>query len=118
MSLRKLKMIQPELDQVVNAHALFFQALANNIRSNIILYLQRNGPKNVSSISKDLELEQTQASHNLKCLASCGFVNVSREGKSRIYSLNEETLPPLLKIVNLHLDKYAANLYTCERLER
>ncbi len=116
--MRKLKVIQTSRDQVVNANSLFFQALANNIRTNIILYLQKNGSRNVSSISNDLGIEQTQVSHNLKCLASCGFVNVSREGKSRIYSVNQETVPALLKIVDRHLNKYASNLYTCERLER
>jgi len=45
-------------------------------------------------------------------------VNVSRDGKSRIYSVNQETVPALLKIVDRHLNKYASNLYTCERLER
>jgi len=116
--LRKLKVLQTSRDQVVNANSLFFQALASNIRTNIILHLLNHGPRNVSSITKDLGIEQTQVSHNLKCLASCGFVTVSREGKSRIYSLNQETIPPLLKIVNRHLEKYATNLYTCERLER
>jgi len=116
--MRKLTVLQTSRDQVVNANSLFFQALANNIRTNIILYLLKNGPRNVSSISTDLGIEQTQVSHNLRCLASCGFVKASREGKSRIYSLNQETVPPLLKIVNRHLDKYASNLYNCERLER
>ncbi len=73
---------------------------------------------NVSQISSELALEQTHVSHNLKCLAFCGLVTSSREGKSRVYSANNQTVLPLLKIIDNHLKKYAGNLFTCDALER
>ncbi len=73
---------------------------------------------NVSEICKELGLEQTHLSHNLKCLTFCGLVTSSREGKSRVYSINQKTVLPLLKIADNHLRDYARNLLDCDSLER
>jgi len=99
-------------------HALFFQALANPTRMRILNLLREKGSMNVTRICSELGLEQTHVSHNLRCLGFCGLVTVSREGKSRIYSINEQTVLPLLKIVDEHLKKYATSLLTCDALER
>ncbi|MEM3671352.1 MAG: metalloregulator ArsR/SmtB family transcription factor [Thermoprotei archaeon] len=98
--------------------ALLFQALANPTRMQILNLLKERGRMNVTQICIELGLEQTNVSHNLRCLTFCGLVSASREGKSRIYSINEETMLPLLKIVDEHLRKYASNLLTCDVLER
>ncbi len=105
-------------ETVVNPAALFFQALANPTRMQILHLLRDKGSKSVSQICEQLGLEQTQVSHNLKCLTFCGLVAPVREGKSRIYSINDETVGPLLRIVDGHLTKYARNLFTCDVLER
>src|SRR2546427_612498 len=102
----------------VKPHALLFQALANPARMQILALLRDRGSKNVSEICDELGLEQTYVSHSLKCLAFCGLVTVEREGKSRIYSLNSETVLPLLDIADKHLREYASNLFSCEELER
>jgi ArsR family transcriptional regulator len=99
-------------------HALFFQALANPARMQILALLREKGSRSVSQICNDLGLEQTYISHNLKCLTFCGLVTVQREGKSRIYSVNKQTVLPLLEITDRHLREYASNLFTCEELER
>ncbi len=103
--------------EVMTPYSLFFKALANAARMRIINVL-RDGPKSVTDICRELEFEQTMVSHHLKCLSFCGFVNSDKHGKNRIYSLNEETVIPLLKIVDKHLCKYAANLFECEALKR
>lgn len=103
--------------EVERPYSLFFKALANTARMKIINLLQ-NGPKNVREICEELGFEQTMVSHHLKCLSFCGFVNSDRNGKNRIYSLNEETITPLLKIVDKHLSKYATDLFECEVLKR
>ncbi len=99
-------------------HALFFQALANPTRMQILHLLKVKGNLNVSQICDELGLEQTHISHNLRCLAFCGLVTASREGKSRIYSINEQTILPLLQIADKHLERYASNLLSCDALER
>jgi DNA-binding transcriptional ArsR family regulator len=98
---------------------LFFQALANPSRMRIIHYLKTaEGGRSVSQICGELGLEQTQASHALRCLAFCGLVTSARSGKSVIYTLNSETILPLLDMVETHLRKYGSGLYACDALER
>jgi DNA-binding transcriptional ArsR family regulator len=98
---------------------LFFQALANPARMRIIHYLEAaKGGRSVSQICDELGLEQTHGSHALRCLAFCGLVTSTRNGKSVIYTLNNETMVPLLDIVETHLKKYGSNLFVCNALER
>jgi DNA-binding transcriptional ArsR family regulator len=99
-------------------YALLFQALANQTRMQMLDLLSEKGSMNVSEICGELGLEQTLVSHNLKCLNFCGLITSSREGKSRVYSVNEETVRPLLKIADNHLRAYASNLFNCDVLER
>ena len=94
-----------------------FQAVSNEYRLRI-LNLLRKGSRNVSGISEALELEQTVVSHNLKCLTFCGLVSVQQLGKERLYSLNKETVEPLLVASDRHIARFASNLRTCECLER
>jgi len=96
---------------------LLFNALSSEYRVNI-LNLLRNGPKNVGQISEALKIEQTMASHNLRCLAFCGLVTSQRVGKTVEYSLNRETVEPILRLADKHISKYALNLRTCKTLER
>ena len=60
----------------------------------------------VSEICTKLNQEQSKISHNLKCLADCHFLNVKKQGKQRIYSLNKKTIVPLIKLVKKHVTKY------------
>ena len=101
----------------LSALSLLFQALSNEYRLKILNVL-RNGPKSVGDISKAVGLEQTVVSHNLKCLSFCGLVTNERLGKMRIYSLNLETVQPILHLCDRHISKYASNLRTCKSLER
>jgi DNA-binding transcriptional ArsR family regulator len=57
---------------------------------------------NVTELTKSTRLEQSQISHSLKRLYECKVVDVQRDGKQRIYSLNKETIVPILKIVDVH----------------
>lgn len=100
-----------------DSHRLFFKALSNNSRI-AILNLLRKGPKSVTEISEELGFEQSRVSHNLACLAFCGFVNSKRKGKNKVYSLNTETIQPLLSLVDSHIEKYARNLRECKVLKR
>jgi DNA-binding transcriptional ArsR family regulator len=102
----------------VSPYALLFQALAAPPRIQILELLRKKGAMNVSEITKESGLEQTQVSHNLRCLSFCGLVSVVREGKTRVYSINEETMEPLLRVADNHLRKFAQNLFTCDSLDR
>lgn len=98
---------------------LLFQAFTNPTRMKIVLFLKRTkSGASVSEICREVGVEQTQASHALRCLAFCGVVNSVRDGKSIIYSLNGKTILPILSLAEDHLSKYASNLFTCDALER
>ena len=100
-------------------YALLFQALSNPVRMEIInLLRERKKALSVTEICNKLELEQTHVSHALRCLTFCGLVESVRDGKSKLYSLNNETVLPLLRAADAHLEKYATNLYACEVLKR
>ena len=101
----------------LTALRFLFQAVSNEYRLRI-LNLLRKGPRNVTGISEALEVEQTVVSHNLKCLTFCGLVSVQQFGKERLYSLNTETVEPLLVAGDRHIERFASNLRTCECLER
>jgi DNA-binding transcriptional ArsR family regulator len=94
------------------SYKLFFKALANKTRFEIIRVL-RKGPKSVTELVRETGFEQSRISHNLKCLIDCGFVENNRDGKQVIYSLNEETIKPLLELIDKHIIKYEKHLKKC-----
>lgn len=106
-----------KLSDKLNAHRLFFKALSNDSRIAIVNLL-RKGPKSVTEISDELNFEQSRVSHNLICLAFCGFVVGNRNGKNKVYSLNKDTIQPLLSLVDRHIEKNARNLRECKVLKR
>lgn len=105
-------------EKAARPYALLFQAFTNPSRMQILRALGDQRGMSVTQISERTGLEQTNVSHNLRCLAFCGLVTVKREGKSRIYSLNGATVPPMLKIASDHVSRYASNLLSCDTLER
>lgn len=84
-----------------NTYHIFFTNLANPLRVKIISSL-KNKVKNVTELSKELNVEQSKISHSLKLLRHCNIVNVKQSGKERIYSLNKKTIVPILKIIDNH----------------
>lgn len=87
------------------SYELFFETFSNKTRMKIIEALSL-GPKSVTQICKITGEEQSKVSHNLKKLIQCHFLDVSRKGKKRIYSLNKDTIIPVLGLVEKHVSKY------------
>ena len=96
----------------IDLYRHFFKAFSNSTRLNIIALL-RQGPKNVTQICEILKVEQSRTSHNLRCLQRCGFLEVERNGKQRIYRLDAENIEPLLNIVDKHIHQYQKRLKSC-----
>jgi ArsR family transcriptional regulator len=90
-------------------YELFFGTLANEQRLKIINLLRKE-PKNVTQICQELNFNQTTVSHNLKKLRNCGFVFNKKNGKERIYSLNKETIKPLMELIDKHTNKFCKHL--------
>ena len=84
-----------------NAYHVFFGSLANPLKIEIITCL-KNKPASVTELSKKLKVEQSKLSHALALLKHCHIVDVKKQGKSRIYSLNKKTILPILDILDKH----------------
>jgi DNA-binding transcriptional ArsR family regulator len=94
-----------------SAYKTFFHTLGNKTRLEIIHAL-REGPMNVTQLTKNLPYEQSTVSHNLKLLVKCHFVQRKKEGLSHYYSLNTETIEPLFDLMDKHVQTYCAK--TCD----
>lgn len=86
-------------------YELFFGTLANPCRLDIITALRKRA-LNVTQICKSVRCHQTTISHNLHRLKQCGFVFVKKKGKERVYSLNNQTIAPLMKFIDQHMNTY------------
>ena len=84
-----------------STYHIFFRNLANPLKIKIILEL-KNGNRNVNDLSRELGVEQSKVSHALMLLKKCNIVKASKKGKERIYSLNKNTVIPLLKLIDEH----------------
>lgn len=89
---------------------IFFNTLANRKRLKILEYLMDNGEANVSDITEALDFNQSTVSQNLARLESCGFVEREKDGKQRIYRINEDTIQPLIKLIEEHTEKHCSGL--------
>jgi len=69
-------------------------------------------------ISSALQEEQSKVSHNLRALADCHFLDVEKKGKKRIYSLNKETIIPLMRLVEKHVKKYCKDFCVCRGVKK
>jgi len=94
------------------ACSTFFAVLANPTRLAIVDLL-RDGSKSVLEIAESLKAEQSMISHNLKSLEGCRFVFSKKSGKQRFYSLNLETMEPLMETFNFHAKKYCPEKGKC-----
>ncbi len=84
---------------------LFFQNFANKTKLDIILVL-KDTSLSVNEIATKLGEEQSKISHSLKKLIQCNILRVEQQGKQRIYSLNKDTVLPMLKLVEKHVKNH------------
>jgi len=96
----------------LTSYKLFFRALSNKTRFEIIQLLRKE-PLDVTSISKRLGFEQSRVSHNLKCLENCGFVVARRNGKNKVYYLDKEYIIPILDEIDKYIEQYKERLKKC-----
>ena len=80
----------------------FFMNFATQSKFDIIMAL-RDGPLSVSQLAEKLGEEQSAVSHNLAKMSGCHVLDVKQDGKQRIYSLNKDTVIPMLEIVERHV---------------
>jgi|SRR3989344_1494603 len=96
-------------DEVYGAYKIFFGTLFSESRLKIINLLRKK-EMNVSEIMAELKMNQTFVSHDLSRLKKCGFVNVKVRGKFRYYRLNDETISPLMSLIDKHMSQYCIHI--------
>ena len=94
---------------------LFFETIAHELRMKMLFALKTN-PMSVTDLVNFLDEEQSKVSHNLKRLMDCRFVTVKQDGKKRIYSLNKETVEPLLSLAEKHVQQFCDK--NCGRIKK
>jgi len=90
-------------------HKIFFETLGNKTRWDIIHLLQKKSHR-ATGIAEALGCEQSLISHHLRRLETCGFVSVNQKGNERTYTLNKETIGPLLASMDKHINKFCKKL--------
>ena len=103
--------------EIYGAYKIFFGTLVSESRLKIINLL-REGKKNVSEIIKELKLNQTAVSHDLKRLKDCGFVKVEINGKFREYKLNIKTIKPLMTLIDKHMSGHCIHILRKNKLNK
>jgi DNA-binding transcriptional ArsR family regulator len=96
------------------SYNLFFSTISHPLRMKIVQALQVK-PMSVTELKASLKEEQSKISHNLQKLRQCHIVESARKGKQMIYSLNKETVAPLLQLVEAHVKKYCKEV--CHNLK-
>ena len=86
----------------------FFAVLGSQQRVRILQYLDQEEAKSVTDISAVLGLEQSAVSHNMKRLLDCHFVEMTPDGKRRLYTINRQTVAPLFKLIDQHVREFCA----------
>ena len=80
-----------------------FKVFGDSTRVKILVALL-NGELNVTQISKKLNMTQSAISQQLRILKTSGLVSFKRNGKSLIYSLEDEHVNSIISIGIEHLN--------------
>jgi DNA-binding transcriptional ArsR family regulator len=94
----------------------FFTNLANPTRLAAIEKLMEK-PMSVNELASALSQEQSMISHNLKPLLECNLINSQKQGKKHVYTLNQETVLPIIEIIQNHAQKFCPMNGKCLRKE-
>ncbi len=86
----------------------FFETLGTELKIDLLIELKKES-LSVTELAQKVNQERSKVSHALTTLLKCNFVKVEKEGKRRIYSLNKETILPLLDLSEEHIKKYCEN---------
>ena len=78
--------------------ARLFNGFANSTRLSILLLLAQRGEMKVGELVRELEAPQPRVSDHLRCLSSCGYVRVRREGRNAYYSVSDDRIMSILGI--------------------
>ena len=94
-----------------------FRALGDPVRLRIVSLLLEHDELTVSELTKVLPVTQPRVSTHLKCLVSCGFATVRREGRNAYYAASGPEVHGLVEAMRGHADVYRDEIRECLRCE-
>lgn len=83
----------------------FFRTMATKTRARIVVALMK-ASMDVNELATAIREERSNVSHALKILLVCNIIWVKQDGRKRIYSLNTDTIAPLMKLVEKHANRH------------
>lgn len=86
----------------IEAMCNVFKVVSDSTRLSILILLKERA-RNVSEIVDALEMEQSAVSHQLRVLREARLVRAVRDGKSRIYHLDDDHIFSVLNQVLHHI---------------
>ena len=95
---------------------LFFGMFANRLKVDIVQTLMQK-PMPVTELATILKTERSTVSHALLIMNKCHLVEIEKSGKQRIYSLNKETVKPLMQLVDKHVKRHCKYCLTKKESE-
>lgn len=98
--------------------ARLFNGFANSTRLSILLLLAQRGEMKVGELVHELEAPQPRVSDHLRCLASCGYVRVRREGRNAYYSVSDGRIMDILGLGEELLRDNRDHLLACETIKK
>ncbi len=98
--------------------ARLFNGFANSTRLSILLLLTQRGEMKVGDLVRELEAPQPRVSDHLRCLSSCGYVQVRREGRNAYYSVSDERIMTILSLGEELLRDNQDRLMACETIKQ
>ena len=100
------------------ALARLFNGFANSTRLSILLLLSQRGEMKVGELVRELEAPQPRVSDHLRCLSSCGYVQVRREGRNAYYSVSDGRILSILGLGEELLRDNQDRLLACETIKK
>src|SRR6266571_8922464 len=102
--------------QATALKAKLFRGFSDMSRLSILEAL-RDGPRTVGAIVEKTGLSQSNVSNHLRCLADCGLVVSTPQGRYTLYQLSDPRVGTLLRLSDELLSDVARGVYECTRYE-
>ena len=79
------------MNEKINKNVMFFRALANEERLEIIKLLKKNKEMAAREVEQHFYLEQSTTSHHLNTLKRAGITKSRKAGRNIFYSIDKDT---------------------------
>ena len=93
----------PDEDELYDLAELF-KVFGDSTRIKI-LYDLFDGEKNVTEICEDIEMNQSAVSHQLRALKTAKLIKSRRDGKSVMYSLDDDHVKTIIEMGKEHIEE-------------